>query len=75
MLALLAFSGARPACSYAAGAEHLAADVVAVDGLEAGLGDRESAVVETDLDDRGVEEPAIGKLRVNQSVGLCDTPG
>ena len=41
---------------HAGRAEDLAADVVAVDGLEAGLGGGQRAVVEADRHDRGVEQ-------------------
>ena len=54
----------RIACQqHPIGSEDLAADVVAVDRLEARLRDGESTVVEPDLDDRCVQEAVVRKLR------------
>src|SRR6185437_8292021 len=50
-------------------AEDLAADVVAVDGLEAGFGGGQGAVVEADRDDRGVEQAAVLEIGPDQRVG------
>jgi hypothetical protein len=61
---------ARVAGSDHAGrAEHLAADVVAVDGVEAGLGGGHGAVVEADDDHGGVLESLVLVVRVGEGVG------
>ena len=50
-------------------AEHFAADIVAIHGLEIGLGRGDGAVIETDRDHRGVEEYFFLLVRGDQGIG------
>src|SRR5215213_1318114 len=73
-LTLLTEEGhARPAGvagrHHSVGPEDLAAHVVAVDGLEAGLGRRHGAVVEAHEHYGGVEQAAVFPVGAHQSIG------
>jgi hypothetical protein len=50
-------------------AEHLGAYVVAVGGLEAGLGDADGAVVEPHCDHGGVQQAALAPAGLDEGVG------
>ena len=59
------------ACTHhSTGTENLAANVVTVGGLEVGLGRREGAVVEPQLNHRRIEVPLLLVLRMDESIGL-----